>query len=129
MTRRDFPTGLVAGVHTPMHADGSLHLERIEDIVEHLAREGAAGIYAVGSTGEGPSLTTRERRAVAKAYVEAAGERLPVIVRAAAAWRLAAIRGTCPRPTHRLPTGRDLADSGRGAPPGPTRPVRPASRP
>jgi N-acetylneuraminate lyase len=80
LTRENVLTGLVAGVYTPMHADGSLHLERVGDVVEHLVREGAAGIYAVGSTGEGPSLTNRERRAVAKAYVEAAGARLPVIV-------------------------------------------------
>jgi len=37
-------------------------------------------MYVCGSTGEGPSLSSDERRAVAQAYVEAAAGRLPVIV-------------------------------------------------
>lgn len=38
------------------------------------------GIYVCGSTGEGMSLTSAERREVAEAYIAAARGRLPVIV-------------------------------------------------
>lgn len=73
-------SGLIPAVHTPMRADGSLHLDRIGDVVGHVLNAGASAIYAVGSTGEGPSLTTAERREVAQAYVTAVAGRVPVIV-------------------------------------------------
>ncbi|MEW5872539.1 MAG: dihydrodipicolinate synthase family protein [Chloroflexota bacterium] len=73
-------TGLVPAVFSPMHADGSLHLEMVPRLVEHLVQNGAAGLYVCGSTGEGPSLTSAERQAVVEAYVQAAAGRLPVIV-------------------------------------------------
>src|SRR5262245_50584841 len=73
-------TGLTAAVFTPLRADGSLHLEQVGPIVEQLLRDGVSGIYAVGSTGEGVSLTTEERQEVAAAYVKAAAGRVPVVV-------------------------------------------------
>ncbi len=73
-------TGLVAATFTPLRADGSLHLDRIPAVVDHLERDGVSALYVLGSTGEGVSLTTQERMAVAEAYVEAARRRLPVVV-------------------------------------------------
>lgn len=49
--------GLVAPVHTPMHADGSLDLDRAAAIVEHLGHWGVIGLFVCGSTGEGLSLS------------------------------------------------------------------------
>jgi N-acetylneuraminate lyase len=72
--------GLIAAGFTPMSGDGSLDLDRIGPIVEQLLDDGVAGIYAVGSTGEGVSLTTDERQAVAAAYVAAVGGRRPVVI-------------------------------------------------
>jgi N-acetylneuraminate lyase len=80
MTTMKKLTGLVAAAHTPFHEDGSLHLARISRIVEHLVHSQVSAIYAVGSTGEGPSLTGAERKQVAEAYVAAARGKLPVIV-------------------------------------------------
>jgi N-acetylneuraminate lyase len=73
-------TGIVPAVHTPMHPDGSLHLERIPAIVEHLIQDRVAALYVCGSTGEGPLLTSEERMAVAQAYVRASNGRIPVVV-------------------------------------------------
>jgi N-acetylneuraminate lyase len=73
-------SGLVAATFTPLRPDGSLNLEMAKPVVEHLLRSGVNGLYVCGSTGEGPMLTTDERKAVAAAYVEAAAGRLPVIV-------------------------------------------------
>ena len=73
-------TGLVAAVFTPMHKDGSLNLDQVGPIVDRLVVDGVGGIYICGSTGEGPLLSTAERRSVAAAYVEAASGRLPAVV-------------------------------------------------
>ena len=69
-------TGLVAATFTPFHADGSLHLEQVPLVVEHLVQQNIRGIFVCGSTGEGPSLTIEERKQVAQAYVEAAQGKL-----------------------------------------------------
>jgi N-acetylneuraminate lyase len=71
---------LVAATYTPMHDDGRLRLEQTRPMVDRLIDDGVAGLYVCGSTGEGMSLTGVERRSVAKAFVEAASARVPVIV-------------------------------------------------
>lgn len=73
-------TGLFAAAFTPIQEDGSLNLEPIPSIVDYLIEAGISGLYVCGATGEGPSLSSEERRAVASAYVKAAAGRLPVIV-------------------------------------------------
>jgi N-acetylneuraminate lyase len=72
--------GLIAAVFTPLQLDGALNLEQVEPIVEHLVRNKISGLYVCGSTGEGSSLTSEERRRVAEAYVKAASGRVPVVV-------------------------------------------------
>ena len=73
-------SGLVAATLTPISVDGSVDLEAIPRVVDHLERTGVSGIYICGSTGEGISLTSEERRAVAEAYVKAATGRLQTVV-------------------------------------------------
>ncbi|MEZ5300214.1 MAG: dihydrodipicolinate synthase family protein [Verrucomicrobiales bacterium] len=67
--------GLVAAAFTPLNADAQPDLDRIPAVVDHLAGHGIAGIYVLGTTGEGPSFTEAERRTVAEAYVAAAKAR------------------------------------------------------
>jgi N-acetylneuraminate lyase len=73
-------TGLIAATFTPMHDDSTLNLNAVEPMVKHLLREGVGGLYVVGSTGEGVSLTGHERRATAEAFVAAADGQVPVVV-------------------------------------------------
>lgn len=73
-------SGLVAATFTPFRSDGSLHLARIKPMIDAVIAQGAAGLYVCGSTGEGPLLTTEERRLVAAASVRAAAGRVPVVV-------------------------------------------------
>jgi len=73
-------TGLCAATVTPFDKQGNLLLEQVRPIVDHLVESGVSGLYVCGSTGEGVSLTDEQRRSVAKAYVEAADGRLPVVV-------------------------------------------------
>ncbi|MEA3224897.1 MAG: dihydrodipicolinate synthase family protein [Planctomycetota bacterium] len=73
-------TGLIAAVFTPMEQNRTLSLKMAPQIVEHLIGDGIRGLYVCGTTGEGLLLSIAERRAVAQAYVAAAGGRIPVIV-------------------------------------------------
>lgn len=73
-------TGLIAATFTPLHPDGALALERVGPMVEQLLADGVSGLYVAGSTGEGVSLTTEERMAVAAAFEQAAQGRVPVVV-------------------------------------------------
>lgn len=73
-------TGLVAATFTPMHDDGSLRLDRAGPTVDFLINQGIKALYVVGSTGEGVSMTGRERRETAEAFVRTARGRVPVIV-------------------------------------------------
>jgi N-acetylneuraminate lyase len=72
--------GLVAAVFTPMHQDGSLNLAQVGPLVDLLAHDGVSAVFVCGSTGEGPLLTTDERRATAAAYVEATRGRMPAVI-------------------------------------------------
>jgi N-acetylneuraminate lyase len=71
---------LVAATFTPFREDGSLHLDRVQPVIDRVLAQGASALYVCGSTGEGPLLTTEERKAVAKAHVEAAAGRVPVVI-------------------------------------------------
>lgn len=73
-------TGLIAATLTPMGATGDVNLEPIPRLVDHLQRSGVDGIYICGSTGEGMSLSSEERRAVAEAFVAAANGRLKTVI-------------------------------------------------
>ena len=71
--------GLVAPVFTPMHADGSLNLDRVEAQAEHLKGQGVVGVFVAGTTGEGLSLTIPERQQLLERWVAVVGRRFPVI--------------------------------------------------
>lgn len=73
-------SGLMAATFTPMREDGTLNLSRVGPIVDHLRRQGVSALYVVGSTGEGVSLSTRERQQTVEAFIEAAAGRMPVVV-------------------------------------------------
>lgn len=72
--------GLIAATFTPLRADGTLDLPRLKPVIDAVIAQGANGLYVTGSTGEGPLLTTEERRRVAAASVRAAAGRVPVVV-------------------------------------------------
>jgi len=73
-------TGLVAATCTPFDNEGRINHSAFQPMVEYLLQNGVRGLYPCGSTGEGPSLTIPERKAVATGYIDAAAGRCPVIV-------------------------------------------------
>ena len=66
--------GLIAAPFTPMGPDGSLNLSIIPRYYRMLKANGIAGAFICGSTGEGVSLTTREKMAVAEAWASCTGD-------------------------------------------------------
>lgn len=72
--------GLVAATYTPFRPDRSLDLAAVPPLVERLVADGVAGLYVCGSTGEGVSLSTPERKQVTEAFIAAAANRVPVVV-------------------------------------------------
>ncbi|MCC6682460.1 MAG: dihydrodipicolinate synthase family protein [Phycisphaeraceae bacterium] len=65
---------------TPMHADGSLALDRIEQQAQLLLQRGAEGFYLCGNTGEGYHLTVDERMQLVRRWREVIGDRVPLFV-------------------------------------------------
>lgn len=72
--------GLIAATLTPMKACGAVALDQIGPLIERLIERGVTGLYVCGSTGEGVSLSTAERKAVAVESIRAAAGRVSVLV-------------------------------------------------
>ncbi|NBV86503.1 MAG: dihydrodipicolinate synthetase [Verrucomicrobia bacterium] len=72
--------GLVAAPYVAFNPDHSLNLKMIEAQAQSLIHSGVTGAFVCGTTGEGVSLTTAEREAVAARWCEVAGSHLRVIV-------------------------------------------------
>jgi N-acetylneuraminate lyase len=72
--------GLIPAVFTPMNGDQSLALDKIAPLTEQLIKEKACAFYVCGSTGEGPLLTTEERKLVAESFIAAVDGRIPLII-------------------------------------------------
>lgn len=72
--------GLIAAAVTPLKADSSVDLDCIGPMTDKLLGSGVSGLYVCGSTGEGMSLSTKERKAVTESYIQAVKGRASVIV-------------------------------------------------
>ncbi|MCR9201476.1 MAG: dihydrodipicolinate synthase family protein [Planctomycetaceae bacterium] len=96
--------GLIAATYTPLHADGTVNVSLIPQVVERLLSQNIRGLYVCGSTGEGMSLSSEERRGVTQAYVEATAGRVPVIVQVGHN----SIAEACALATHACKVGADI---------------------
>ncbi len=72
--------GLIAATYTPFHEDGSLNLAAVAAQATALADQRLRGVFVCGSTGEGLSMTTPERMALAQRWCDVAGDDLEVII-------------------------------------------------
>lgn len=61
--------GLVAAPFAPMHKDGTINYEIIPSYYKMLKDNGVAGIFVNGSTGEGVSLTQKEKSNILKTWL------------------------------------------------------------
>jgi N-acetylneuraminate lyase len=63
--------GLISAPFTPMYKDGSVNVSVIPAYYEMLKANGITGAFICGSTGEGVSMTTSEKKAIADAWAAA----------------------------------------------------------
>lgn len=73
-------TGVIPPVVTPMIALDQLDREAVKAVVEHLISGGVSGLFVLGTTGEGPSLTYQMRYEMVELTCEVAAGRVPVLV-------------------------------------------------
>lgn len=72
--------GIITPLVTPLSNSGELDNRGVERLVEHVVSGGVHGLFVLGSTGEGPSLSIDVRRELIRRVTRTAGDRVPVLV-------------------------------------------------
>lgn len=72
-------TGSLVAIVTPMHEDGSVHYEQLQQLIDWHIQSGTDGIVAVGTTGESATLSMDEHIDVIRQSVRFASGRIPII--------------------------------------------------
>ncbi len=73
--------GAVSAIVTPLKDEGNnIDPAAIREYCDFIIEGGADGIFALGTTGEGPLLSTSERKSIAEALVAHVNGRVPVII-------------------------------------------------
>ncbi|GAA3960026.1 dihydrodipicolinate synthase family protein [Actinoplanes auranticolor] len=73
-------TGVYVPLITPFGADGSVALDALESLARQVLADGAAGLVALGTTGEPSSLSAQEQRAVLDVVARVCRERDATLV-------------------------------------------------
>ena len=105
MTFQPITRGVICPTVTPLKPDGDINPAMIPALVDYLIDRGVAGIYPLGSTGEGPLFSVAERKTIAAATTEAVAGRVPVIIHTGAA----STRDTIALTQHARDIGADAA--------------------
>ena len=72
--------GLIPPMITPLKAGGDVDGEAVEKLVNHIIEGGGSGVFIMGSSGEGPWLSSSQRETLITRTVRAAAGRAPVLV-------------------------------------------------
>ncbi len=72
--------GLIAAPFAPMNKSGEVMYDRIENYYDFLAKNGVVGAFINGSTGEGVSLSQREKMKITEMWTDCAKSRKTVKV-------------------------------------------------
>src|SRR5437867_968915 len=73
-------TGIVPPLVTPLRDRDALDLAGLEKLIEHVLGGGVSGLFVLGTTGEGPSLSYRLRRELVERVCKQVNRRVPVLV-------------------------------------------------
>lgn len=80
-TKLDRPLrGIIPPMATPLSSHDVLDLSGLERLVEHLLAGGVHGLFILGTTGEGPSLSHALQREMIGATLRLVARRVPVLV-------------------------------------------------
>lgn len=72
--------GIVPPMITPLRGRDELDVAGLERLIEHILSGGVAGLFILGTTGEGPSLSYRLRRELIQRVCQQVKRRVPVLV-------------------------------------------------
>ena len=72
-------TGSIVALVTPMHEDGEVAWDALDDLIEWHVQSGTHGIVPMGPTGESATLDTEEHLQVIKRTIDLVAGRVPVI--------------------------------------------------
>ncbi len=72
--------GIIPPLITPLTHNRQLDKAALDRIIEHIIAGGCHGIFAIGTTGEGPSLPYKMRIAIVQQVCKRVNGRLPVLV-------------------------------------------------
>lgn len=72
-------SGVIPPMITPLTESGDIDITGLERLVNHLVDGGVSGIFALGSSGEGPWLTATQQTTVIQEVVRFVGGRVPVL--------------------------------------------------
>lgn len=71
--------GAGVAIVTPMHADGKVNFEKLEEIIDDQVKQGTDAIVITGTTGESSTLSEEEHMEVVRAAVSFTKKRIPVV--------------------------------------------------
>lgn len=74
------PTGIITPLVSPLLSENRLDGEGLEAVVEHVLAGGVHGIFVLGTTGEGPSLSYELRGELIERVCDQVAGRVPVLV-------------------------------------------------
>ena len=72
-------TGSGVAIVTPMHADGKVNYEKLEELINWQIEQGTDAIVICGTTGESSTLSEEEHTECVKAAVSMVNKRVPVV--------------------------------------------------
>ena len=72
-------TGAGVALITPMHPDGSINFEKLEELVEWQIANRTDALIVCGTTGEAPTLSSPEHLEALRVAIDRAAHRIPVI--------------------------------------------------
>lgn len=73
-------TGMGVALVTPFNADSTIDFPALESLVDFLVKNGTDYLVALGSTGETPTLSKKDKQAVLSTVISANTGRVPVMV-------------------------------------------------
>jgi len=72
--------GIIPPLITPLHENGEYDGEASSKLINHVLNGGVHGLFLLGTTGEGPSLSPTTQRKVVKTVMKQVNGRVPVLV-------------------------------------------------
>src|SRR5690606_22527641 len=99
--------GIWPAIFTPVDEQGQPVLEEMEKLTDVLIREGADGLYLLGSTGQGVMFSDPQRREIVEVVLGVAAGRAPVMVQVGSM----TTRQSCELAIHAEKAGADAISS------------------